>query len=72
MSTEELHEMVFDVMEEIVTDPGAVLDDDWEEAALIYIGVATKAMKRYDGIKNIDDLEAAIGLFDKGINHPSA
>ena len=72
MSTEELHEMVFDVMEEIVTDPGAVLDDDWEEAALIYIGVATKAMKRYDGIKNIDDLETAVSLFDKGINHPSA
>ena len=72
MSTEELHEMVFDVMEEIVTDPDAVLDDDFEEAALIYTGVATKAMKRYDGIKNIDDLETAVSLFDKGVNHPSA
>ncbi|PUU77277.1 CHAT domain-domain-containing protein [Tuber borchii] len=29
-------------------------------------------MKRYDGIKNIDDLETAVGLFDKAINHPSA
>ncbi|KAG0634247.1 hypothetical protein HOY80DRAFT_912481 [Tuber brumale] len=72
MSTEGVHELVMGAMEEIFTDPETVLDDDFEEAARLYIGVALNAMGRYDENKNMDDLETAIGLFDKGINHPTA
>ena len=72
MSTEEVRKVVLGALEEIFTDPDTILDDNFEETALFYIGMAMKAMGRYGKIKNIDDLEIAIGLFNKGINHPSA
>jgi len=70
--TEEVLEIVFSVFEEIIADPDTVFDDDFEEAALIHIGVGMRAMGNYDKIKNINDLETAIRYFDQGINHPTA
>ena len=72
MSIAGLPEGFYSAIEEIVTDPAMDLDDDFEEAALLYSGVAMEAMGRYRKIGDIDELETAIRLFDKGVNHPSA
>ena len=52
MPTEEVREVVLGALEEILTDPDTILDDDFEEAALFYIGMAMKAMGRYGIIRS--------------------